>query len=257
MSASVKTILIIGATSGIGEAFARRFHAQGKRVIATGRREDNLKKLASDCSGLETYVMDNSDLSGLAGHVEKLVKMYPDINAVWLNSGIQYSYSFVDDLSKFGDEDIIREINVNLTAHTILARHFVPHLLSLKSEAILMITTSGIAYVPFGAFPVYGATKAGVRHLCCALRQHLADTDVRVWELATPYVDTGLDANHKEASAGNPPMPLDEYTEAVFQILDTSKAKDLREVAVGMAAMAAQAWRGAFQPVLDMLGSPA
>ncbi len=65
---AINTILIIGATSGIGEASARRFYALGKKVIGAGRREDRLAMLR-ELPGLETYTMDNSDLVALPGHV--------------------------------------------------------------------------------------------------------------------------------------------------------------------------------------------
>jgi uncharacterized oxidoreductase len=54
MAVRMNTILIIGGTSGIGEAFVRRFHADGKTVIATGRRADRLSALRTELSGLET-----------------------------------------------------------------------------------------------------------------------------------------------------------------------------------------------------------
>lgn len=54
MTASFETILMIGATSGIGEAFTKRFHALGKKVIATGRRQDRLDALKKELPGLET-----------------------------------------------------------------------------------------------------------------------------------------------------------------------------------------------------------
>ncbi|KPI41137.1 putative oxido DltE [Cyphellophora attinorum] len=204
--------------------------------------------------------MDNSDLASLSKHVQTLITKYPDINAVWLNAGIQYSYSFADPIngSKHTDEAIIREITVNLTAHTILARHFVPFLLTQKFETVLMLTSSGIAYLPLSQFPVYGATKAATHHLCCAMRDQLADTNVRVLELATPYVATDLDKEHKEASKGAPPpMPLEEYTDKVFEILDGSEAKELKEVGVGFAQMGVGKWREAFGPVLEGIGSKA
>lgn len=254
MSSSISTVLVIGATSGIGRAFARRFHSMGKKVIATGRREANLAELKRECPGLETYTMDNGDLSSVSTHSKELLRLYPDINAVWVNSGIQQSFDF-KDTSSWPDEKLINEVNVNTTAPVLLAKYFIPHLLALQREAVFMLTSSGIAFVPSASYPIYSVTKAGIHHLACVLRAQLADTKVRVLELAPPYVETELDLAHKAAAAGFSPMPLQEYTDAVFEILDSTKAEDLKEVAVGFAAMATGAWRGAFQPVADQMGA--
>ena len=57
MSARIDTILIIGATRGIGEAMTRRFHAMGKKVVAAGISADRLAELAGELDGLETYTV--------------------------------------------------------------------------------------------------------------------------------------------------------------------------------------------------------
>lgn len=54
MSDKFDTILIVGGTSGIGEGIARRFHALGKTVIVTGRRQDRLDALEKELPGLST-----------------------------------------------------------------------------------------------------------------------------------------------------------------------------------------------------------
>ena len=54
MTSTMNRILIISGTSGIGEAFARRFHAVGKKVIVAGRRKERLRTLANELKALET-----------------------------------------------------------------------------------------------------------------------------------------------------------------------------------------------------------
>jgi short-subunit dehydrogenase involved in D-alanine esterification of teichoic acids len=54
MEKRISTILIVGATSGLGEGYARRFHAMGKKVIITGRRAERLSAIKQELSGIET-----------------------------------------------------------------------------------------------------------------------------------------------------------------------------------------------------------
>ena len=61
MSARINTILIIGATRGIGEAMTRRFHSMGKKVIAAGIGQEKLIQLAQDLPGLETHTVGVND----------------------------------------------------------------------------------------------------------------------------------------------------------------------------------------------------
>ena len=55
----------------------------------------------------------------------------------------------------------------------------------------------------------------------------------------------------KESGSKVPAMPLPEYTEKTFEILDSADAKDVKEVAVGFAENGAKAWRGAYGPILE------
>lgn len=244
----MSTILIFGGTGGIGESLARAFHKMGKKVIVTGRREDRLAALANELPGLETYAMDNSVLDSLPGHAKALLSRYPDIDTVWVNSGIQYQGHF-KALDNFSDEKIVNEINTNLTAPIILARYFVPHLLSLKREATFMITSSGIAFVPVGLFPVYTPTKAGVHAFLVGLRQTLRDTNVNVIEIVPPYVRTDLDAANRLDKVFTP-MELDDFTAKTLEVLK-KPANEIKEAAVGSAAVSVQAWRQAFDPILE------
>jgi short-subunit dehydrogenase involved in D-alanine esterification of teichoic acids len=76
----MKQIIIFGATGGIGESFARRFHAMGKKVIITGRRQARLTSLADELPGVETYKMDNADIASIPNNVKTILSRWPDID---------------------------------------------------------------------------------------------------------------------------------------------------------------------------------
>lgn len=246
------TVLIFGGTGGIGESCARSFHKLGKKVIITGRREARLAELAKELAGVETYAMDNGDLAALPGHAKTLLSKYPAIDTVWVNSGVQYMGNF-KSIEGFTDEKIIQELNVNLAAPILLARYFLPHLLALQREGNFLITSSGLAFVPATVVPVYSATKAAVHSFLVTLRDSVKGTNVNVIEIAPPYVRTELDAANRMDKLVTP-MELDEYTLKVFEVLE-KPAKEIKEAAVGFAAIGAGAWRGAFVPMLEKLHS--
>lgn len=99
-----KTILILGATGGIGEAFAQRFHALGKKVIIAGRRGNKIEEIEKKLPGVEGYVIDNTKLNDIPGHIEKLFSQYPDIDTVWVNGGIQ-CYGNITKLQSNADQE--------------------------------------------------------------------------------------------------------------------------------------------------------
>lgn len=249
-----QTVLIFGGTSGIGESFARRFHALGKKVIITGRREARLAALAKELPGLETYVLDNADISNLPSHANALIKKYPEIDTVWVNSGLAYAGN-MRSLDGFSDEKVVTELNTNLTAPIILSRYFIPHLLSLKSSAgTFLVTGSGLGFVPMGLMPVYCATKAAVHSFLVGLRESLKDTNVNVIEVVAPYVKTDFDKDFPMDHLATP-LALDDYTNQTMAIFESTPAAELKEAGVGFGAMGASAWRQTFGPFLTGRGS--
>ena len=286
----MQTVLLIGATSGIGEAFARQLHALGKKVIITGRRADRLDALKKELKGLETVKVsancqrdpadiqqtvvnakqwDASDLSSLSSTAEAVLKSYPNIDTVFLNFGQQKSFYFADPSSST-NESIIEEVNTNLTAPMVLTRLFMPHLVSRASagnQAQILMTTSGLAYVPAGLYPVYCPTKAALHSFCVGLRQQINNLpeetkkNLSVVEVSPPYVDTALDAGHREAVAkvlggGMPPMPLNEFIEKAMAGLEDvgEDGKPKKEVAMGFSQMGIDAWRGSIGKILEQMG---
>ncbi|KAF2186570.1 NAD(P)-binding protein [Zopfia rhizophila CBS 207.26] len=233
MASNMNTILIIGATSGLGEGFARRFHALGKKVIVTGRRQERLDTLAREMEGLETYQWDVSDLDNLSKHATICLKRYAEIDTVILMAGKMESFSFFEP-TESKDDMITSEINTNLAAPIILSRTLVPFLANRAGEgkpSNLILVTSGLAHIPFGFYPVYCPTKAGLHSFAVILRQQLnhapeiVKQNLSICELSPPYVDTALDVGFRDkvnAALGDhapPPMPVEEYLDLAMKRL--------------------------------------
>lgn len=202
--------------------------------------------------------MDVQDTASIGRHVSDLTKAYQEIDTVIAMAGIQKSFDFKKPQSS-SSASIASEVTTNVTAPMVLAHHFVPHLLSLKRSTTFILVSSGLAFVPLPRYPVYCPTKSAIHYFAIMLRAQLADTSVRVVELAPPYVDTELDAEHRDdvvAAQGGPdkavkPMGLEEYLD---QSLEGLKQAEKTEVAIGYAEMGLKAWRGAFGPILPKFG---
>ncbi|RDA89831.1 hypothetical protein CP533_6953 [Ophiocordyceps camponoti-saundersi (nom. inval.)] len=269
MSARTNTILIIGSTSGIGEAFARRFHSQGKKVIATGRNESKLNSLSKQLPGLETRQLFIDDVSGLPQRTRAILDEFPTLDTVIITAGIQRCFNLFDSTSTNPDK-MTEEITTNLTAPSVLVHLLAPHLLKLAesgTKTTLFLTSSTLAYIPLSFYPTYCASKAGVAALAKVLRQQLsfaseeARRNMAVVEIVPPYTDTPLDKDHREmtiAMQGGrekafPPMPLDEFVEAFFEAWEKDGAAR-QEIGVGMGQMAVDTWRESFGKLYEPMG---
>ncbi|KAK1595303.1 short chain dehydrogenase reductase [Colletotrichum navitas] len=273
MSSRIHTILIIGAASGIGESLARRFHAMGKKVIATGREQSReaLTQLARDHPGLEFRVWDLADLGKMRQEVESVLSEFPKLDTVLVNAGIQNHYDMFTQPPD--DAEVVKEMTTNLTAPILAAHYFAPHLLALArsgTKTNIFLTSSSLAYFPVPFYPTYCPSKAGVAAFAKVLRMQLQATgctDMNVAEIVPPYVDTPLNAAHRDqtdalqggSDKAVQPMPLEEYIERFFAALEeTAPDGSLKkEIGVGFGAQGAAVWNDGFGKLLAGSGMAA
>jgi short-subunit dehydrogenase involved in D-alanine esterification of teichoic acids len=182
MSFPYKTVLVVGATSGIGLALAEKLLSNGSHVIAVERRQENLDTLVQKHGKdkVSTVQFDITDLKGIpsfatsfapsqyshktkANQATRVTKAHPSLDSVILNSGIQRPYDFTKPES-INLENIDLEVTTNYTSYIHLLTAFLPHL-QAQSHSSLIFTTSGLALSPITRCPNYCVTKAALHHL--------------------------------------------------------------------------------------------
>jgi serine 3-dehydrogenase len=180
-----KTILITGATSGFGEAAARKFVAGGWRAIGTGRRADRLKTLQDELGDaflpLEIDMRDRAAVESLA----KLDAPWGDIDLLLNNAGLAPP---TDPLPETDWDKLETVIDTNITGLVALTRALLPKLVERKGQIINL--SSVAATYPYKGGAVYAGTKAFVRQFSLDLRCDLAGTGVRVTSIEPGMAET-------------------------------------------------------------------
>ncbi|MFD2935862.1 SDR family oxidoreductase [Spirosoma flavum] len=229
MKSTNHVILITGGATGIGLALAEAFLRENNTVIICGRREDRLAEAKAKFPNLHTRVCDVSQAQDREELSSWLNEEFPNLNILINNAGIQQMLSFAGEPIALAD--IERELTTNVTAPIHLTTLLLP-LLRQQSEAAILNVSSGLAFTPLAAVPVYCATKAALHSFTLSLRYQLRDTSVNVFEIVPPIVNTELGGSGRDERGqqdrGIPPVDVADATLAGLQA-------DQFEILIGMA----------------------
>ena len=186
MQISGSTVLLTGATGGIGHAIARALGARGASLILTGRRTEVLEPLAAEL-GARMLTVDLSDREA----VDRLALDAADTDILVANAALPSTGT----LDSFSVEQIDRALDVNLRAPIVLARALTPRMVERGSGHLVFISSlSGKATTPRTA--IYNTTKFGLRGLSSALRADLHGTGVGVSAIFPGFIrDAGMFAD--------------------------------------------------------------
>ena len=178
----IKTVLITGATAGIGEAATRRFVADGWRVIGTGRRADRLDRLAEELGdAFRPLELDMRD----AAAFDRVANEAGSIDLLINNAGLAPPMSNLQDADQ---APLDTAIDTNVAGLVALTRALLPGLIAAKG-AIINLSSVAASY-PYRGGAVYAGTKAFVRQFTLGLRCDLAGTGVRVTSIEPGMVET-------------------------------------------------------------------
>ena len=201
------TILLTGGTSGIGLEFVKQLIAQHPAsIIITGRNASRLEHVKHTYPQVHTFQSDVSDPAAIHDLFKAVTTQFPELNIIINNAGIMRNLDLLNPQE--GEQDITAEIDIDLSGPIMMVQQFLPHLLSKPSAAIVNIS-SGLAYIPFPASPIYSAAKAGLHAYTRVLRLQLKDTVVKVFELAPPSTQTPLQNSFKALVDSSQNMAVD------------------------------------------------
>ena len=176
------TVLITGASSGIGADLARQFHAAGPQVILVARRRDRLENLAAELGASVRVLV--ADLADRAAPARIFAETGP-VDILVNNAGF-------GDFGDFSRQEQRRQqdmIAVNISALTALTQLYLPSMVERRTGRILNVA-SIVAFLPCPGIAVYAATKAYVLSFSDALAAELRGSGVTVTCLCPGSTET-------------------------------------------------------------------
>jgi serine 3-dehydrogenase len=182
-----KTVLVTGATAGIGEAAVRAFVAAGWKAIATGRRADRLEKLVASLGADKVHpaIFDVRDDAARDAALDALPEGFREIDLLINNAGLALGTA---PAHKADVDQWKTMIDTNVTALVSLTHRLLPGLVARKG-AIINLSSVAATY-PYLGGNVYGGTKAFVEQFSLGLRADLHGSGVRVTSIEPGMVET-------------------------------------------------------------------
>ena len=215
MKTTGNTVLVTGGTSGIGLSLASRLLRTGNTVIITGRSDARLAATRLELPGVHTFVCDQADPEAISRLCIDATLAFPTLNMLINNAGVGLKRNLNDATIPLGDLE--GEIRTTMIGPIQLVHALLPHL-KQQEEALIMNVTSGLAFVPLAVKPIYSATKAAMHAYTQSLRAQLAQSRVRIVELAPPATKTNFNKGQEEMKAG-PRMEADAVAQAALRAM--------------------------------------
>ncbi len=193
-----QTILITGASSGIGKATARLFAAQGWNVAATMRQPDQENEL-TDVAGVRLYALDVTQTAGIRTTVDQVLRDFSGVDVLLNNAG----YGLFGPLETVSAEKLMDQFQTNLFGAIHMIQGVLPAMREQKRGTIINVTSiGGLVGLPFNS--IYHATKFGLDGLSESLNYELRPFGVRVKIVAPGGVATDFATRSLQQTTDGP-----------------------------------------------------
>jgi 3-hydroxy acid dehydrogenase / malonic semialdehyde reductase len=214
------TVLVTGASSGIGAAVARRFAASGARLVLAARRVDRLKALAAELAvPVHVVALDVRDRAAVARAVAELPEGFAAVDVLVNNAGGAIG---LEPAPEADLDDWEAMVDTNCKGLMYVTRAVLPGMVARDRGHIINLGSVAGTY-PYPGGNVYGATKAFVEQLSLNLRADLAGKRVRVTSVEPGMVETefslvrfrGDEDRAQAVYKGFPPLRAEDVAEVI------------------------------------------
>ena len=190
MNLQNKTIVLTGASGGIGQAMAHELANSGARLILVGRNTAKLERLAQSLTGEHLFIA--ADLSSDYGRKQLFDYCASNgpINVLINNAGTS-AFEMIED---HRDSDITKLITINLTSPILVTKGLLP-LLQSSADGGVVNVGSTFGAIGYPGFSTYCASKFGLRGYSEALRRELSDSNLQVFYLAPRTTNTAINSS--------------------------------------------------------------
>ena len=219
-STKPRTVFVTGASSGFGAAVARRFAADGARVVAAARRVDRVKALAAELGPqVLPLTLDVTDRAAVAEAVAGLPEEFSAVDVLVNNAGLALGLNPAQDADL---DDWDQMIDTNCKGLVYCTRAILPGMVARGAGHVINLGSVAGSY-PYPGGNVYGGTKAFVHQFSLNLRSDLHGTGVRVTSVEPGMADTefsltrfsGDQAKADAVYAGMQPLTPDDVAESI------------------------------------------
>jgi ribitol 2-dehydrogenase len=179
-----KTMIVTGASSGIGAAVARRFASEGVKLALVARSAERLKAVADDIgSECIALPLDLTQPADVAAMVKATADRFGPIDILFANAG---SY-VAGDIAEGDPDEWDRVVDINVKSVFRAVRAVLPNMIARRSgDVVVTSSISGHQAIPWE--PIYSATKHAVQSFVHGVRRQVAKHNVRVGSLAPGMV---------------------------------------------------------------------